>query len=139
MNCLLLLLKAWITYLKENIFKSILFDTSTVKNIVIPPNFLVWKFCGKTQFPHNFGRIVRNFVETVPFHKLPHPEIRWNYSTFCTVRAHFFSIRHSLILQHHFLFKLNYARAWLYTIWLVSNDRSFSSFFQKCSQVIFYH
>ena len=128
MNWLLLLLKAWITYLKENIFKSILFDTSTV-----------WKFCGKTQFPHNFGWIVRNFVETVPFHKLPHPEIRWNYSTFCSVRAHFFSIRHSLILQHHFLFKLDYARAWLYTIWLISNDRSFSSFFQKCSQVTFYH
>ena len=27
----------------------------TVKNPVISPNFLVWKFCGKAQFPHSFG------------------------------------------------------------------------------------
>ena len=26
------------------------------KNTVITPNFLVWKFCGKAQFPHSFGR-----------------------------------------------------------------------------------
>ena len=30
---------------------------TTTKNIVISPNFLAWKFCGKTQFPHSFGRI----------------------------------------------------------------------------------
>ena len=28
----------------------------TVWNTVISSNFLVWKFCGKTQFPHSFGR-----------------------------------------------------------------------------------
>ena len=28
----------------------------TAKNTVISPNFLVWKFCGKAQFPHSFGR-----------------------------------------------------------------------------------
>ena len=27
------------------------------------PNFLVWKFCGKAQFPHSFGRWCGNFVE----------------------------------------------------------------------------
>ena len=26
----------------------------TTKNTVISPNFLVWKFCGKAQFPHSF-------------------------------------------------------------------------------------
>ena len=26
--------------------------TNTAKNIVVSPNFLVWKFCGKAQFPH---------------------------------------------------------------------------------------
>ena len=26
------------------------------KNTIISPNFLVWEFCGKTQFPHSFGR-----------------------------------------------------------------------------------
>ena len=31
--------------------------TYTTKNTVISPNFLVWKFCGKAQFPHSFGRL----------------------------------------------------------------------------------
>ena len=26
--------------------------SNTAKNIVISPDFLVWKFCGKAQFPH---------------------------------------------------------------------------------------
>ena len=29
-------------------------------NTIIPPNFLVWKFCGKAQFPQSFGRFSRN-------------------------------------------------------------------------------
>ena len=45
----------------------------TSKNTVILPNFLVWKFCGKKQFPHSFGQIARNFAETVPFHKISTP------------------------------------------------------------------
>ena len=36
-------------------------------------NFLVWKFCGKVQFPHSFGEIARNYAETVPFHKISMP------------------------------------------------------------------
>ena len=32
------------------------FITHTAKNTVILPNFLVWKFCGKAQFLHSFGR-----------------------------------------------------------------------------------
>ena len=47
------------------------------KNTVISPKFLVWKVCGKAQFPHGFRRIARNYAETVPFHK-----IRWNYGIF---------------------------------------------------------
>ena len=34
----------------------------TAKNTVISPNFLVWKLCGKTQFPHSFGRFARKLV-----------------------------------------------------------------------------
>ena len=30
---------------------------STAKNTVISPDFLVWKFCGKTQLLHSFGGI----------------------------------------------------------------------------------
>ena len=44
--------------------------TTTSKNTVISPNFLVWKFCGKAQFPHSFGQIAQNCAETVPFHKI---------------------------------------------------------------------
>ena len=41
-------------------------DTNTAKNTVISPDFLVWRFCGKAQFPHSFGR----YAETVPFCKI---------------------------------------------------------------------
>ena len=34
---------------------------NTVKKFVISPNFLVWKFCGKAQFPYSFGWFARNY------------------------------------------------------------------------------
>ena len=43
--------------------------TTTAKNTVILPNFLVWKFFGKAQFRHSFGRFAWNFVTTVPIRK----------------------------------------------------------------------
>ena len=46
----------------------------TEQNIEISPNFPVWKFCGKAQFPHSFRRIAQNNEETVPFHKIFTPE-----------------------------------------------------------------
>ena len=46
---------------------------TTEKNTVILLDFLVWKFCGKAQFPHSFGRITRNSAETVPFRKISTP------------------------------------------------------------------
>ena len=45
----------------------------TVKNTVNAPHFLVWKCFGKAQFPHSFGQIVQDSVETVPFHKISTP------------------------------------------------------------------
>ena len=36
--------------------KRTIFTKATVKNTAISPNFLVWKFCGKAQFPHSFGQ-----------------------------------------------------------------------------------
>ena len=42
-------------------------DHPTAENTVISPNFLVWKFCGKAQFGHSFGRFVQNYAEIVPF------------------------------------------------------------------------
>ena len=59
----------------------------TTKNIAISPNFLVWKFCGKEQVPHSFGRIVQNYAETVPFHKISTPgnQVKLRYFSQCTV------------------------------------------------------
>ena len=65
-------------------------EANTAKNTVISPNFLVWKFCGKVQFLNHFGRFSRNYAETVPSHKIPHQEIRWNYAFFASC----FFIRH---------------------------------------------
>ena len=48
-------------------------DKTTAKNTIISPDFLVWKFCGKAQFPHGFGRSARNSAETVPFRKISTP------------------------------------------------------------------
>ena len=49
----------WVHFLLPILYVLTLLDsrqinTSTAKNIVISPDFLVWKFCGKAQFPHSF-------------------------------------------------------------------------------------
>ena len=71
--------------------KSFPFFPFTAKNTVISLNFLVWKFCGKAQFPHifrgfarnyhSFRRFARNYApETMKklclSTKFPHQEIR---------------------------------------------------------------
>ena len=48
-------------------------ELNIAKNTVISPDFLVWKFCGKAQFPHSFGRIAQNYAETVSLHKISTP------------------------------------------------------------------
>ena len=47
--------------------------TITAKNTVMSHDFLMWKFCGKAQFPHSFGRIARNYAETMPCRKISTP------------------------------------------------------------------
>ena len=49
------------------------FKCDTGKNTVISPDFLVWKLCGKAQFPDSFGRFARNYAENVPFRKTSTP------------------------------------------------------------------
>ena len=58
-------------------------EATTTKNTVISPDFLVWKFCGKAQFPH----IARNYAETVPFHKIftPGNQVKLRYFSKCTL------------------------------------------------------
>ena len=44
------------------------FWLGTVKNTVNSPNFLMWKFCRKAQFTHNFGNIIPgNLVKLLYF------------------------------------------------------------------------
>ena len=52
---------------------AIIFINFTAKNTLISPDFLVWKFCGKTQFPHSFGWIEVRYAETAPFRKITTP------------------------------------------------------------------
>ena len=44
--------------------------TDIAKNTVVSCNFLVWKFCGKAQFPHSFVRpkLCRNCAFPQNFH-----------------------------------------------------------------------
>ena len=46
---------------------------------MISPNFLVWKFCEKAQFPHSFGRARKIMRKLCLSTKFPHQEIRWNH------------------------------------------------------------
>ena len=77
----------------------------TAQNTEIWLNFLVWTFCGKVQFPQNFGRITGEcdqilseeiFNGKLQFFcavmrklrlstKCPHQEIRWNLAIFPSV------------------------------------------------------
>ena len=54
-------------------FPSLLMRIITTKNTAISSNFLVWKFCGKSQFQHSFEWFARKYAETVPFHKTSAP------------------------------------------------------------------
>ena len=47
----------------ENLVKiySLVQAMNTAWNNVISPNFLVLKFCGKTQYPHRSGAFPKNF------------------------------------------------------------------------------
>ena len=86
-------------YSMVQILTGLMLKPVSAKNTVISRNFLVWKFCGKAQFPHSFKRLARNYVETVPFHKISHQEITWNYSILrsgCTTRFNYGTFRQAV-------------------------------------------
>ena len=76
----------------------------TTKNTVISPDFLVWKFCGKAQFPHSFDRIAGNYTETVLFRKISTPgnQVKLQYFSQCIL----FIFIH--IISTHFAINLFY-------------------------------
>ena len=56
-------LKIWSLIVKS------VFQT-TAKNTLISPNFLMWKFCGKTQFSQSFTQYTQNTTKTARFDKI---------------------------------------------------------------------
>ena len=60
-------------------------SVSLGKKTVISPDFLVWKFCGKTQFLHSFKQISRDYRETVSFCKISTPgnQVKLRYFSQC--------------------------------------------------------
>ena len=71
----------------------------TAKNTVISPDFLLLKFCGKTKFPHSFGRITRNYEETAPFRKISTPGNQGTLRYFSQWLVH-----HNVNVMHYILF-----------------------------------
>ena len=67
-----LMLSLLLTFIPSS-FSHLLFSIITTKDTVALLNFLVWKVCGNAQFLHSFGRIARNYAETVPFRKISTP------------------------------------------------------------------
>ena len=76
----------------------------TAKNTVISPNFLVWKFCGKTQFLQSFGRIARNYAETVPVQKIftPRNLVKLRYFPQCNLYTPIHSFEITLSIIYYF-------------------------------------
>ena len=62
------LILAYISIIIESYIGSQMNLIFTAKNTVISPNFLVWKFCGKAQFPNSFGKLCRNCAFPQNFH-----------------------------------------------------------------------
>ena len=63
----------------RNVVKSLELSKQKISQFHL--NFLVGKFCWKTQFLHSLGQFARNYAETVPFHKIFTPvnyvKLRW--------------------------------------------------------------
>ena len=96
----------------------------TAKNTVTSPDFLVWKFCGKTQFLHSFGRFARNYAETVRFHKIftPRNQVKLQYF-FAVVKplevvlqSGFINCDMIVLLNHHETYGIRIETAGLFTI-----------------------
>ena len=75
----------------SDILKYLSDELTAAKNTVISPDILVWKFCGKAQFPQSLVRIARNYTEIVLFHKTFTPGNQVKLRYFCS--EHFGKLR----------------------------------------------
>ena len=75
---------------RQNFFKSCVREKAissvlTAQNIEVSPNFLLFKFCGSTDFLQSIGWITQKSAEIVRFHKIStYQEIEWNYGILCS-------------------------------------------------------
>ena len=130
------ILEALGTFNISHIYNGVFSNTVTAKNSVIPPNFLVWKLCGKAQFPQQ--------------------EIRWNHGIFRSVYAlcdsEIFCFLENFIIWQHLLrehiltpladalWKINHRKIkdlYLFQIfWLSENSYASKLFFIVYSNII---
>ena len=73
-----MLIKTLVDFNDQRCF--LLRELYTAQNAAISPNFMVWKFCGKAQFPHSFGRFARNCAFPQNFHTMKLGEITAVYA-----------------------------------------------------------
>ena len=64
---------------------------------------MVWKFCGKAQFPHSFGRMARNYAETAflqNFHTMKLGEITVFYAVVILMKSRIYSGNDRYIVKY---------------------------------------
>ena len=88
-----------IRYLWKNNFNT------TAKNAINSPNFLVWKFSGKTQFPHSFGKLCRKYAFPQNFHPRKLVEITVFFSVYLI--GNHLKVFRRICWEHEVLLKLN--------------------------------
>ena len=65
---------------KLNHSRKLSLKCDTGENTVNSPDFLVWKFCEKTQFSNSFGRFARNCAFPQNFHTRKSDEITVSFA-----------------------------------------------------------
>ena len=91
--------KSKIRYLWKNNFNT------TAKNPLNSPNILVWKFVGKPQFSHSFGKLSGNCVFPQNFHTIKLVEITVFFAVYLIGNHQ--NVFRGVCWEHRILLKLN--------------------------------
>ena len=102
----------------------------TEKNSVVSPNFLMWKFCRKTQFLHSFGRFTRNYAETVTLQKISTPgnQVKLQSFLWCLIQKLLNLYQHIAIFLAMIINKIQ--RICVYFLW-VNHLVNYQKFYQQ--------
>ena len=108
-------------------------DGCIAKNTVISPNFMVWKFCAKAQFPHSLGESPETMRKLCLSTKFPHQEIKWNYDIFLSVGVLVQKLGH-----HSFLMRFVHS-TFNYLFVCLQNAKSSFRHYSKVQKVYYRH